>query len=299
MNSSNKDLLQILSTQVGDLTLKELDVMKKLNDGYIRDPLSMFVPSIGICEYSLSPNHKHPGYMFVISLHSGGDFIVEGEKIKYDSGLKNPLICMSPEIEHQEIVYKGEQNYIAIFISKEFFEKECRENGYVVKTLKSLQLESSHNLISYCRLFISEYNNKFTGLDKILNSLSMLIVQELLRIIYLNSTDYRSLSTSSMDDIIQYIYSNFHKKILVEDLASKTGYSESHFARKFRKVTGRTPIDFLLDVRLEKAKSLLSIDDFTITEVSEACGFSSPSHFSSQFKNRYSQSPKAYKESLY
>lgn len=292
---NNEEALNIIRSVVGQFTKKELSVMEKLNDCYIRSPLSIFVPSIGICEYSVSPNHSHPGYSFIISLKGDGRYIVEGKNKHTDIRIHNPVVCFSPGVEHQEIISEGEQNYIAVFIQKRFYEKQLSEKCIKFPAFKGDTFSSSPNLISYCRLFIDEYENKADY--KVLDSLTMLIAQEVLRISSNCNFDHLSIGVSGMDDIIQFIYTNYHRKLTVKDLAERANCSEAHFSRLFRQHTKMSPIDFLLETRLTRSRNFLKRSNLTISETALNCGFSNPSHFSSMFKRRFGISPRKYKQS--
>lgn len=71
-----------------------------------------------------------------------------------------------------------------------------------------------------------------------------------------------------------------------ELLAKRLGLSPGHFATVFAGETGRTPRQFLIDVRVERAKTLLRDSDAPITEIAIELGFASSQHFARTFKER-------------
>lgn len=88
----------------------------------------------------------------------------------------------------------------------------------------------------------------------------------------------------------RYMESNYADKLDLEKLAKNTALSKFHFIRQFRKYYGRTPHQFLKDVRVGAAKKLLQEG----MKVSEACyhvGFESPTSFSVLFKEMTGFSP--------
>lgn len=287
--------LEIIKRLVGEITAEEFDTMSRLNDAFIHSPLTIFVPSMGICEYSLSPRHRHPGYMFIISITDGGGFIVEGEKVQSEVRYNTPLLALSPEIEHQEELGTGEQHYYALFIEKEFFYKTLHSRGVKERPLKGELFETSRKLISYCRLFISEFSSSSSGRDEILTALTTLITQELIDTVYEDGGVEADLNISAIDDTLIYIKSHISEKLTVDLLANRINRSTSTFNREFKSETGKTPIDYILHKRLEYAKQLLSSGDISITEVADICGFSSLSYFSTQFKKFYNLSPREYR----
>ena len=65
----------------------------------------------------------------------------------------------------------------------------------------------------------------------------------------------------------------------------------------FKKVTGYSPIDYLLHVRLSKAAEMLLKSESPISEIAQDCGFSDSNYFSRQFKKSYGLSPREYRNS--
>ena len=79
-----------------------------------------------------------------------------------------------------------------------------------------------------------------------------------------------------------------------EQLAVQSGFSEVYFRRLFTKAYGIPPRQYLLNLRLKKAKQLLTGSSLSVTEISEQCGFTSVYHFSRSFSHRVGMSPSAY-----
>lgn len=77
-------------------------------------------------------------------------------------------------------------------------------------------------------------------------------------------------------------------------LAEKMGVSEVYLRRLFVAHCGTSPKQYILDLRVEKAKQLLSDHLYTVTEVAEKCGFSSVYHFCRVFKQRTGMTPSEY-----
>jgi AraC-like DNA-binding protein len=76
---------------------------------------------------------------------------------------------------------------------------------------------------------------------------------------------------------------------------SKTGYSDDHFRRRFFEETGKTPLQYLTDLRITHAKQLLlSKESFSVSTVALGCGFADSFYFSTCFKKHVGCSPRAY-----
>lgn len=85
------------------------------------------------------------------------------------------------------------------------------------------------------------------------------------------------------------------KDISIAHLASECGLSSSHFARAFRKATGRPPHRWLLERRVETAQGLLLNSPMSLREIAEACGFSDQSHLTRAFARMVGTSPGAWR----
>jgi AraC-like DNA-binding protein len=83
--------------------------------------------------------------------------------------------------------------------------------------------------------------------------------------------------------------------INLERLAAVVRLSPFHFHRQFKQSTGLTPRKYVLRVRLERAKALLSDSDLPIVEVAAQVGFADQSHFSAAFRQATSMTPKTYR----
>lgn len=94
-----------------------------------------------------------------------------------------------------------------------------------------------------------------------------------------------------LQKMLSYIYENYAETITLEDIASAADISRSEAGRCFRGYMGCSPIDALIQYRLQKARQMLSDGTETLQQISYACGFNSVNYFSRQFKKRYGCSP--------
>jgi len=80
----------------------------------------------------------------------------------------------------------------------------------------------------------------------------------------------------------------------VDDLNIVMGYSKPQLYRKMIQLTGKSPLSFINDYRLDEALSLLNKGASNVSEIAYELGFSSPSYFTKCFQKRYGQSPTGY-----
>lgn len=85
----------------------------------------------------------------------------------------------------------------------------------------------------------------------------------------------------------------------VEDICTQLSISKMQLYRKVKQLLDCNVNDFILDARVKKAKYLLVNSQSSISEIAYTCGFSSPAYFSTVFKARCQQTPKAFREQAF
>lgn len=101
-----------------------------------------------------------------------------------------------------------------------------------------------------------------------------------------------------LEPILDHLRRSFDHDLTLADLAGRAGMSVSTLLRRFRTATGTSPVEFLLRLRLERAREILSTTDRRITEIAFDCGFRDSNYFTRQFKRHTGKSPRAYRHSL-
>jgi len=96
--------------------------------------------------------------------------------------------------------------------------------------------------------------------------------------------------------VFAYIDDHLSEDISLETLASIAHSEKSYFLKRFKNETGMTPMNYLRNLRINKAKKLLLHSDMNITQISAAVGFQSIHHFSRVFKQSVGLSPSEFKD---
>jgi AraC-like DNA-binding protein len=99
-------------------------------------------------------------------------------------------------------------------------------------------------------------------------------------------------------EMASYMELSLDRSLRRGELAERAGLSESALAEAFRAVTGRGPIDYLIDVRLAHAKRLLRTSRERIGAIAARVGIPDVYHFSKLFKKRAGCSPLEYRKRL-
>ncbi len=96
--------------------------------------------------------------------------------------------------------------------------------------------------------------------------------------------------------VLEYIEENIDREIFVSDLADIAHLSPSYFTRYFQNVMGIPPKDYITQKKLERAKTLLDMTDYTILEIANKVGYKDPFHFSNIFKKYMGMAPIEYQK---
>lgn len=94
-----------------------------------------------------------------------------------------------------------------------------------------------------------------------------------------------------LQKMLSYIYENYAESMTLEDIAKAADISRSEAGRCFRTYMGCSPVEALIQYRLQMAHRLLSERTQTLQQISYACGFNSVNYFSRQFKKKYGYAP--------
>ncbi|QGQ95918.1 AraC family transcriptional regulator [Paenibacillus psychroresistens] len=108
--------------------------------------------------------------------------------------------------------------------------------------------------------------------------------------------DYSSPAVIVADKIEAYIKGNYRNEITNDSLAEVLHFHPNYLARCMKSINGCTPIEYLINYRLEQAKLLLIKTDRSIAHIAEAVGFQYTPYFSKRFKEKNGISPLQYRK---
>lgn len=101
---------------------------------------------------------------------------------------------------------------------------------------------------------------------------------------------------SRLADVIGRLSARIHQPISVDEMAELAAMSTRNFIRRFQEVTGKTPADWLIDARIERARELLEGTDLSIDEVAHRSGFNTAATLRHHFRRKLQLSPLDYRE---
>ena len=160
------------------------------------------------------------------------------------------------------------------------------ENG---KNFLNLSVQRPEQLFSLFEKSLVAWSHKPIGYVYKLDALFSSILEYLERQSAENYANLLELTLQRTIDEMNIQLCN--PELSIEKLAAYAGYTPSYFRRAFRQLTGKSPIEYLTDARIEHATSLLESGYYTVEHIASLCGFSSSKYFSSFYKAHTGVSP--------
>lgn len=136
--------------------------------------------------------------------------------------------------------------------------------------------------------------NELNAKNKYFDYLIVMYYAELLILLYRHLDEaFMPIGTNdNLKNAILYLRMNYHLNISITDVAGYSGIGERYLHKLFVKHLDISPLDYLNQIRLNKATELLKNTELSIKEVCFKCGFKSPQYFSRVFKTQFGISPK-------
>jgi AraC-like DNA-binding protein len=101
-----------------------------------------------------------------------------------------------------------------------------------------------------------------------------------------------------LEKIISFINGNYTRTISLQEIASQAAMNRSAFCRYFREQTGKTFMEYVMEMRIGYACKLLAIEEKNIYSISMECGFDSITHFNRIFKRSMNCTPTQYQKKI-
>lgn len=105
------------------------------------------------------------------------------------------------------------------------------------------------------------------------------------------STPIHAKHKQAVDFMIEYIHENYHRDITLEELAGQLYISKNYLNQIFKKVTGDTFMNYVISVRMQRAKALLLEGKHLVYEIAEMVGYQNVPYFSTLFKKHCGVNP--------
>ena len=133
-----------------------------------------------------------------------------------------------------------------------------------------------------------EYKNDDFFSRQITNNLVYELMANVYKLIFVdkedNYIDSFSTETKEINIVIRYVYNNYSEELTLSKIARLVNMNPSYFSRCFKKTTGIGLMDYVNNIRIKNAVSLISDTNMSLTEIAHACGYNNQSYFCRQFQ---------------
>lgn len=264
---------------------------------YLSDRVAVFIPE----EFVIERKIKTVDYHFVIFHTTPPPIKIDDSTIQFKKG---NFISIEPGVyvEVEPIQSVGKVRFISISIKKDFFNSIASQ----ILDFNKVQFEKrgnaySHQILDLIGLWTNEMINFGETCSLMMESIETQLVIQLLRDSLpkrLFNQKRRFTDNNYISKSVEYMNNYYNSNISIPEICKSIYISPCHFQRIFKKYMNQTPYNYLMNLRISKAKEKLIEDTNSIEEIARICGFVSTAHFSSVFKRIEGVSPTLYRKKL-
>lgn len=223
------------------------------------------------------PSHKHPDWELIFQFNGKSHSTVDNCTYEFEEG---DFLLIPPGLYHK---CKHEHPFSDMFIRF----SECR------LPLKPIHLRDVEgNITSLFKTIIKLYTEKEFYYKELVDATLDLLLT------YIEKYDKVQVTYPFVYAFKDVLYENIENiGFSVNAALDKSGYNRDYFRRCFKKEFGVSPIEYLTDLRITKAKQLLVQEDFAgVGSVAFQCGFADSLYFSTCFKKHRGMPPLQYRK---
>lgn len=223
-----------------------------------------------------SPVHQHKYYEVNICISGTGVTYSEDTSVNLKPGT---IVITPPDYTHwTETLNAAERIHICGTFDR-FFN---------FTSMKVLEDNGECEGISLAKMIYSNRHENTEYVNSLCNALAHYILQNL---------NTENQLYSAIREISNEISENFSDyNIDICQILNQSGYAEDYIRNKFKKMTGKTPVEFLTKIRIRHACYLIDTyhNAWSLNEIAEKCGYADYVYFSRRFKQIMGMSPKKY-----
>lgn len=121
-------------------------------------------------------------------------------------------------------------------------------------------------------------------------------VYKCINLLFTQEHEYSISSDNAIEHALRHIHENIHKKLTLQELAGLVHLNPCYFSHLFKRKTGLSPIEYVINVRMNQAKLMLITTDKAIIDIAYEVGYSSGASFTNVFTDRIGCSPRQFRK---
>ena len=239
--------------------------------------------------------HTHPFTELFYVVDGKGEFNIQGQRFPVKA---NDFVIINPQVEHTELSSPDEPlEYIVLGIrGLSFSPLTPVSEGGPPFSFFNLRDEQK-DILRYLNAMVQEATSQQMSYELVCHNLLEILLIKILRHQHFDlEVGKQSKATKDISFIKHYLETYYHESIQLEDLASMTHLSRFYISHSFKKEIGMSPMEYLIDIRIKESKILLRTTNYSISQVADIVGFTTPTYFSKQFRKSTGISPTDYRE---
>ena len=280
-----------------------------INSGYLNNSRLAFVDKsrpliVASCgTYRLSSHYKlptwwrsgRPDWQLLYVASGKAHFYIKGQEVIVTAG--NMVLYQPKQEMHYEYFGKDKPEVYWVHFT----------GGQVRSILKRHDVPMDNNVFyagnspTYGYLFkemILELQTCRVGYEALLS----MYLEQIFVLVQRSRLDKSPVVSSHLQEEMgiarRYFQEHYNEEINIEEYALSRNMSVSYFLKKFKEVTKKSPMQYILGIRISNAVSLLESTDYNVTEISTIIGYDNPLYFSRIFKKQKGVSPSDYRKQL-
>lgn len=225
------------------------------------------------------------------------DIKTDIQPISYPVNIEEKII-MALKIGDVENTRTGIKEFIDFYlknknISPERLKRGCLQLVFII--LRDLvELKTSIKNMDISKNIIEDTINKSSSWQQLENNM-ISFIENIAESIKTKKNDQKQLQ---LKRVCNFIKENYHKDLSLNDIASSIHLTKNYFANLFKEETGKTVMEHLTDIRMQKARSLLKNTDLKIYEITKKVGYNNYNYFACVFKKMNGCSPNEYRNNF-
>jgi AraC family transcriptional regulator len=247
------------------------------------------------------PEHRHRQHIVVMPLGAGcNGELRTSNGLRVRGGPGSSGVCVIPAGLPHQAQLEGLSEYATIYLEPSVVAAAAEAAG-VSRNVEVIEKydEADSVVRSVGMALLAELESNGLSSHLYAESLANVLAIQLLRNYTASPIQWSprtgGLSGRKLLEVKRFIEENYTQELSLEQLAQVAGISRFHFAREFKKMTGASPHQYLLKLRIQHAKALLQNSEVPLIEVGLQSGFSHQSHFTRLFRRFTGTTPQSYR----
>lgn len=270
-------------------------------DTYISEKLSILISKTDIYLSEEFGEHCHESYEFTIFSNPQACLGIDNNRLQVGA---NTVVQINSGQSHGPKGEARKQRMSGILIDNSYLHDIAHQvysnSDFYFDNIASYEYTEIYILM---RKIIEEARAMQAGhcfmLDVLSTQMAILLLRHAKNCKLIGKHNDKPYKKNGVEKVIEYFKEHYddnsYSFVEIADIANLSPY---HLIRAFKLQTGKTPYEYLVELKIDKARELLKNKKYTVTEICYLCGFNNHSHFTTVFKRKVGVTPTDYRKKI-